>query len=219
MYINTNQAKTYYKNQPNYKEIYGKMKLCGLTVLIPILGLIIYPLITTGYMLVLANKRIFMPNSSLADWQTGKIIQTGLCWLGYSFLIGILATPITSFINYSLLNPENLSPMLFVSYLLYIIVMMIADAAVLVYSTNLKFSSFFKLKAIKYILVDKFADYIKFATIRFLITFCYTLLIMVSIIIIVGPFLLIPKLMFVMADLNAQFVRKVFKIAPKELKG
>ena len=219
MYINSIQARTYYKKQPNFRKISGSMKKSALWVLFPFLGFLIYSLQISGYMLVLSNKRVFMPDSCLAEWQMGKNICTAICWWAYSFITSILVMPISGMLNYSLSNPENISPLFLPAFILYILFMMVVDVALLVFTTNLKFASFFKFKAIKYVLVDNFVDYVKFAAIKFVITFCWLVLIILSAITIVGPFLLIPNLIFIVADLNAQFVRKVFKITPRELKG
>ena len=49
------------------------------------------------------------------------------------------------------------------------------------------------------------------------IILAYTALIIISLITIIGPIFLIPFLTFTISDLNAQFIRQIFKTTPKKI--
>ena len=91
--------------------------------------------------------------------------------------------------------------------------MIYVDTAFLVFSTNLKFDSFFNFKAIKFILVKNISDYAVYSLIRL----GYGIVMTIGVICTLG--LLFPLLYFVFADLNAQFIRKIFKIQTKQAQG
>lgn len=217
---------TYFRKQEGWIKIYALILLLVLLCLIPIIG-IIAQLILIGFALVLTNHRIFKPEIPIAQWDTVKNFKAGakLCIFGLIFL------PINLLLLQQSQNPEMLIKMLPISFVVALVVMTIIDIAAMAFSTNLKFISLFKLKAMKFILIDNFSQYIKVSIIKFIVflvffaipvlvsTFGTGLFLVVPglalvliLISAVATLLLLPSILFVYADLNAQFLRKIFKI-------
>lgn len=214
---------TYFRKQEGWIKIYALILLLMLLFLIPIIGMIAY-FILTGFVLVLTNHRIFKPEIPIAQWDTVKNFKAGV----KLYIFGLIFLPINLPLLQQSQNPVMLITMLSISF---VVALPIIDIAAMAFSTNLKFSSLFKLKAMKFILIDNFSQYIKVYIIKFIVclvifaipvlvsTFTTGLFLAVPglalaliLISVVAALLLLPSILFVYADLNAQFLRKIFKI-------
>lgn len=216
--MNINQALNYFKKDPSWKKTYAILLFLPLLGVIPMIGVTLTTIIGAGYLYALTNKRIFKTDVPLIEWDMKKISMTGLKFFGYSALLGLILGAfmmgsIPSLIaSASSQNPTDaMNAMLSMTATLYIVFIpmcIIADLATLSFATNLKFASFFKFNAMKFILFDNFVEYAKLCLIKFVIG----LVVALSAITIIGPFFLVPLGILLVADLNAQFLRKIFKI-------
>ncbi|MBQ4645809.1 MAG: hypothetical protein IJB79_00520 [Candidatus Gastranaerophilales bacterium] len=207
---------TYFRKQEGWIKIYGALIIAIFVGAIPIIGTIIYPIFQFGYMTVLTNHRIFKPEIPLAQWDTGKIFKAGAKAASPIIALAIVLNIIANGISK---NPELAIQIAFPLCAICLIFGIIYDLALLVFMTNLKFNSMFKTNAMKFILIDNCKEYIVFSLIKFFITICFLIVTAISAITLIGPILLMPSLLFIIADLNAQFLRKIFKINTNPTQG
>lgn len=207
---------TYFMKQEDWKKNYAILIGAMLLGIIPFIGTIISSILYVGYLLVLTNHRIFKPEIPLVQWDTGKILKTG----------GKFFIPCIVFVLFNMFLPNmffkgstfSLSSILFI-LVIYIVLMIFYDVILLVFATNLKIASMLNMRAIKFILIDNLNEYIKFSLIRFVLLLGLSVVYSLTAITLIGPLLLFPSLLFVVADLNAQFIRKIFKINTKQIQG
>ena len=201
---------SYFKQQEGWKKTY--FTLVGLSLLnfIPMIGAVVFSIIQAGYYAVLTNHRIFKSQISLPEWDIKKIGISGLKVMAYSawYIIIMLVFNVAVLAK----DPSSAAGAMIPFFIFAIVAGALVDAALMVFATNLKFGSFFKLNAIKFVLINNFAEYAKFAIIRFFVLLLFGVLVAISTITIVGPLFLSPIALFALADLQAQFIRKIFKI-------
>jgi hypothetical protein len=206
---------TYFRQQEGWKKVYMKLFACSFFCFIPIIGAFIYQIIFMGYMFNLTNSRIFKPEIPIAPWNTSKIFKAGLATFPYILFFVILNIMIKPHAQ----NPEALFKMIPTLLIISLILGVFIDLSLLVFMTNLKFKSMLKFNAMKFIFIDNFIEYVKFSLIKFFIAFVYGIIFILSAITIIGPMLLTPAIVFIAADLNAQFLRKIFKINTNPTQG
>ena len=199
---------TYFRQQEGWKKVYIKLFASSFFCFIPIVGLFIYQIIFMGYMFILANSRIFKPGIAIVPWNTLKILKVGLASFSSVLYFGALSVVIKPYEQ----NLEILFKILPALLIISIIFGIVIDLSLLVFMTNLKFKSMLKFNAMKFIFIDNFNEYVKFSLIKFLIVIAFGIVFALLAVTIIGPILLAPSLAFIMADLNAQFLRKIFKI-------
>ncbi len=219
MDIDIEKSLTYFKKDFNCSKVYWSLVKISFLALIPFIGAIFVTIFYCGYAFSLTNSKIFKPNASMPEWNVSKIFGVGIKYVLFSLLISAIFFPISLILNLATKNISENPLILIISIVLYILYIIFLDLAVLLYATNLKFNSFFKFSAMKHILINNFPNYVAFLIIRFLITLGCVAIIGLSLITIIGPIFLIPFLTFIIADLNAQFIRQTFKITSQEAKG
>ena len=217
MNINIEQSLSYFKKDPNCHKAYWSLFKISFLSLIPFIGAIIVSITYCGYAFILTNTRIFKPQDMMPQWNFKKIFGVGIKYALFSLLISIILFPITLIINIATKDISQ-TPIGFTIFILfYLLYIIFLDLAIMLYTTNLRFNSFFNFKAMKFILINNFNKYIGFSIIKMGIILAYTALIIISLITIIGPIFLIPFLTFTISDLNAQFIRQIFKTTPKKI--
>lgn len=211
MQLDIKRAITYFFKKTGWKKIWLILIGISLIGMLPVIGPIVSMIFFSGYFLLLMNTRIFKPDE-VPDFDVEKIGIIGFKFFGFYLIFIIFCVLINQIMQAQISSGKPSLPIIICLLVVLLLITVFYGASTLVFATNLKFSSFFKFKAIKYILVDKFADYFIFGCTVFLVIFAYALVIGISAITIVGPLLLMPLFMLALADLNAQFVRRIFKL-------
>ncbi|MBQ7286765.1 MAG: hypothetical protein IJW73_03285 [Candidatus Gastranaerophilales bacterium] len=227
---------TFLFEKDDWKQKYKTMFLLCLIAAIPAIGAVISSAFTNGYMFVLTNRKIVKPNVDLPEFNYKKLAITGMKYMGFLIMVNVIYSPVYTLAKLASSDEKSLAYSLAV-FLLYLPMLILADVTAIIFSTNLKFETFFKAKKYKHILVDNLDEYIKFALTKAGIMAVWILAIILFIGIcfipslinpaffllgIVGIFaslILIPIIVFVLADLNAQFIRKIYKIKIEETQG
>lgn len=214
MHLDITQARTYFLKKSNWKKLWFIFVLIGLLGLIPWVGSLIETLIFTSYAFFLTNLRIFKPNQLPPDFNFNDITPIMGKVFGFMIISSLIFAPLIMLLVHQITFGKSV-PLICIAFILIVLFSAYLHVAGLVFATNLKFSSFFKWKAIKYVLVDRFSDYVSFGITFSLAVLAFFVILLLSAITIVGPLLLAPFAMFIFSDLNAQFVRQVFKINAK----
>jgi len=219
--MNINQSLNYFKKDRDWRKAYLKLAFLPLIALIPFVGSTIYSILVVSYLFMLTNRRIFKPDVVLLKWDMQIIMSIGGKFFGFSLLFGMffgifmiivfaLTSVATGITMQGQLDAQYMGT-IFASIIFATLFMLYVDLALLVFVVDMKFASFFKFKAMKYILVDNFKEYAKLCLYKMGIGIVCT----VSVITLIGPFLLFPIATFIVADMNAQFIREILKINKK----
>lgn len=197
---------------------------------IPIIGIIpciLFGLIFSGYWMNNAHIRVFKPTNEPPELRNfKKIIDIGFKFLAADFLlkIPVILVILLPFFAMAGDSGKTQNEILIPFIIIYIVVITLyclyVSVAMLAFIGDLKFKSFFNLKAIKYIIKS---NCIKGYILRMIL---YYLLFSVAIGILAATLvglIFFPLVMFiliaVMSDIQAQYVRAIFKIGTREQMG
>ncbi len=176
-----------------------------------------------GYVINLINRRIFKPNAPMYEiTNIKKILSTGakgifglMIWMLLFFACIFLFSYLGTYTMLPAFQTGNYALGIITMTLITLPAALLTIVIMVSYSTfwlNLKFSSFFKFKAIFFILKkDGGKEYF----IRYGITAIF-LSVWMSVLSVITLGLCAPWLLFAMADINAQMLRKIFNIGEKK---
>ena len=206
------QSLTYFRQEKGWIKTYALLILISLLGGVPVVGLIA-TLVPAGYFAILQNQRTFKPKSPLPKIDIIECLKVGLI-----VMIGMLALTLINFVALTLFTniirqtPEAAAIAMVLITIVIMVVAVVYDILFLCFTTNLKLNSFFKFKAIKLFLVKYRSQYIELCIKKTAVAIVFVIVFFITAITIIVPLLILPSLTFICADLNAQFLRKVFKI-------
>ena len=178
-----------------------------------------------GYIVNVAHQRIIKPKNELPDWSNFfKYLKDGFI----IELMSLIYIVIPATITIKMLMPvliiriadTRVNLIVFIlAIILLLISVLLMFAAYLSYACDLKFKSIFNFKAFKFLMIKNKKEFSNYISLIILAMICCGTLSLVLTITIVG-ILLIPILVFYVqlycADIQAQFLRHIFKIGKKQ---
>ena len=217
------QAFTYFFNKQNKSGI--------IAIIVAFLLLIPFLPVLFGFYCTLINQRVHKPNLKYYATDESKILKAGLSITVVLILptIAVLLLSILSSIwiifatmgnNISDANGSSIVAMVIFILLIFIIFVTLMSLVFLILSIllsiDLKFSSLFNLKLIKFVFIKNFAEILKLFVVYFLLIIIMTIIDIITYFTIIIPLLISMYITTALADIQAQFIRKIFKVEQKE---
>ena len=193
-----------------------------------LIAMVLISIIMFGFFCTLVNQRIHKPNLNYYIINFKKLFLTGIKASAPLFVGSMIIIPIGTIIAIPIALQYTgggvgaivaLIIAFFVGVVLSLLVVSIYFLMLNIFTIDLKLKSLFNLKAMKFLYINNFKECLKVSAVLIIFSIVSSIINAISSITVIIPAIIFAITIVIIADIQAQFIRKAFNIGQGKANG